>query len=216
MHWTQFILPVASTITVIVIAVVDVITHRRSSAQFDRIISEEMKLKDEQIKTIESKHDGILAGKDEQIEILKYFSSPHFRKAYDSMQEMHEIRIEQLNDEVNELNKKVESLTEKLIVENYRRTQLEAEITGMRLSQKARGVINAYTEGSRVAIENIEESVGALSDVGESIQRKAEEIINAAVIEITPTPTESVTVSDIARVELTGPEDETPAGVEET
>ena len=125
MHWTQYILPVASTITVIVIAVVDVITHRRSSAQFDRIISEEMKLKDEQIKTIESKHEGILAGKDEQIEILKYFSSPHFRKAYDSMQEMHEIRIEQLNDEVNELNKKVGSLTEKLIVENYRRTQLK-------------------------------------------------------------------------------------------
>ena len=71
----EWIVPVASAIAIIAVAAADIITHRNTSKKFDRIIPEEMKLKDEQIKTIESNHKGILAVKDELIINLKELSS---------------------------------------------------------------------------------------------------------------------------------------------
>ena len=104
MNWTPYIVPIASAITVVAIAVADIITHRRTSAKFDRIRTEEMNLKDEQIKTMKSKYEGILAIKDELIINIKELSPHKVKEAFDSLSVMLDRYNEELKKENYELN----------------------------------------------------------------------------------------------------------------
>lgn len=172
--------------------------------------------KDEQIKTIEEKFDSMVTSKDEQIKLYEKLSSPEIIDRYDKKILGLETIIGELNTEVNELNQEVASLHVQLIEEKRLRHKLESELGALGIPQEAQNVVHAYTAGSLAALEQFQDTVNAVTTSGEIIQRKAEQIVKLATLEINPHPTESVTVSDVARVEITDPDEDTLAGVEKS
>lgn len=146
-----------------------------------------------------------LKEKDDHIKTLEYFSSPHFREAYESTKTLLEERIEQLKIQVDELQEKNVKLNQQAEQARLANETFRAGIPGLAMPEKSRSAIDTFVTGSGNVIREIGQSASHLLVVGEILEKKTDEIFEVASLEITPPPTESITVTDIAKVEVTGP-----------
>lgn len=125
-----------------------------------------------------------LKEKDDHIKTLEYFSSPNLREAYDSMKAMLEVRIDQLNSEVDEFRQKNESLKSQLDGTNFRIQELEKEILGMSISEKVRLSIISFAEGSRTALQDLGRTVSDLEIVEQNLQKNVDEMNKNIKVEL--------------------------------
>lgn len=191
MNWTQYIVPVASAITVVAIAIADIITHRRTSNKFDRIIAEELKLKDEQIKTLETNHQGMLAMKDELINNLKELSPPKIKEIFDSTKAMLEEQIDNQDSVIQGLQETIELLkSEKEEVANANE-ELQRRIPTFVLSDSEKIFFKEFITGSNMTVQIMGGTVDSLSSIENSLINNKEKMRNFTVI--TPEPAVAVT-----------------------
>lgn len=184
MDWTQYIVPVASAITIVAIAIADIIIHRNTSKKFDRIVTEELKLKDAQIKAIEEKYKSVLDSKVEQIKILEYYSSPRLREAYDSMKAMLEERIDQLELELQQANEKME---QQLAEANSAKSMFVSNFRQDNLNHSQREVFYKYVSDSDEIFDNISGTADAYRDFVNKLTEYKNAIGDFKILDIEPT-----------------------------
>jgi len=205
MDWTQFIVPGISGLAVIAVSIADIYTHRKTSARFNQILTEERKLKDEQIKTIEEKHEAMLAAKDEQIKTYEMLSSPHIMERFKQKIAGLEEIVDELNAEVDRITKAHNDVNSQLEQAKKSNESFIKAMTGVTLPKKVRNSVSTYVTASGEVLTGISQSTASLLTVGDNIKKSTGEITNLTSVIINPTPAEARALGVEPKVVISGP-----------
>jgi len=172
----------------------------------------ELDAKDAEINAKESELRSRLASKveqlklkDEQIQMLEIFQSPMLVERFKNKIALLEELNAELYGEVDELKKANETLLKQVREVNLSNQRFSESIPGLAVPEEVRSSLTAYVTGSGNVIQGIGQSAYGLLLVGERIMRTTDEISKVTSLELDPTPTASVVVTDIVEVEVTDP-----------
>jgi uncharacterized surface protein with fasciclin (FAS1) repeats len=137
-------------------------------------------LKDEQIKTIESKYEGMLVIKDELIKNLKELSHKKIKESYDFLTEMMDEYNEQLkkeNDEfqtsINELEESRKQLNEQLSEANNQNEALKKEIDKLTISDNEKESLTLFATGSSSFLGRLKGTLDDLQVIENDLEKRS-------------------------------------------
>ena len=166
--------------------------------------------KDEQIKTIEEKYRGIFETKDEQINFLKELTPHKLKEAYDSRKEMFEEHIDKLNSDITELQEANAKLNKQLEEAKVTISVFVTKFPQNNLDTSQQELFNQFDTFSGEILDNLSETADVYKNVEQKFISSTNEISEVAAQTIMLSTAEVITIADIAKVEISGPDSSEP------
>ena len=196
----------AITILSLIVAIISGITGILWSIRYKESKQAELDAKDAEISAKEAELKSMLMSKDEQIQLLELGSSPVITERYRlTTKTLKEINYE-LITEVDDLKNANEILLKQVREAISSNQRFSESIPVLTVPEDVRSSLSAFVTGSGKIIIDIGQSVYNILLVGENIKRNADKISKVTALEIDTSTTETVTGSDLSKIEIADPE----------
>ena len=195
----------AITILSLIVAIISGITGILWSIRYKESKQAELDAKDAEISAKEAELKSRLMSKDEQIQLLEFGSSPVIMERYRlRTKTLNEINYE-LITEVDDLKNANEILLKQVREAISSNQRLSESIPVLTVPEDVKSSLSAFVTGSEKIIIDIGQSVYNILLVGENIKRNADKISKVTALEIDTSTTETVTGSDLSKIEIADP-----------
>jgi len=196
----------AITILSLIVAIISGITGILWSIRYKESKQAELDAKDAEISAKVAELKSMLMSKDEQIQLLEFGSSPVIMERYRlRTKTLNEINYE-LITEVDDLKNANEILLKQVREAISSNQRFSESIPVLTVPEDVKSTLSAFVTGSEKIIIDIGQSVYNILLVGESIKRNADMISKVTAMEIDTSTTETVTGSDLSKIEIADPE----------
>ncbi len=196
----------AITILSLIVAIISGITGILWSIRYKESKQAELDAKDAEISAKETKLKSMLMSKDEQIQLLEFGSSPVIMERYRlRTKTLNEINYE-LITEVDDLKNANEILLKQVREAISLNQRFSESIPVLTVPEDVKSSLSAFVTGSGKIIIDIGQSVYNILLVGENIKRNADKIRKVTALEIDTSTTETVTGTDLSKIEIADPE----------
>ena len=196
----------AITILSLIVAIISGITGILWSIRYKESKQAELDAKDAEISAKETELKSMLMSKDEQIQLLEFGSSPVIMERYRlRTKTLNEINYE-LITEVDDLKNANEILLKQVREAISLNQRFSESIPVLTVPEDVKSSLSAFVTGSGKIIIDIGQSVYNILLVGENIKRNADKIRKVTALEIDTSTTETVTGTDLSKIEIADPE----------